>query len=719
MHKRFLLAILFLPIFAVSAWADEGMWLLPTIDSTLAQRLNRLGCTRVSDLNNFGNHSMARAVVKLGSGCTGSIIGRNGVVLTNYHCVSDALQQHSNAEHNLIANGFYAESLANELPIEGMTVAITTGMYDITKAVRNGVAPATPLSEAQPQIAKNIAAILDTASRHEGVEAHIAPQFAENCYILITQKVFRDVRLILVPPASIGKFGGDADNWQYPRHTGDFALLRIYSNASNEPADFSQQNKPYRAETILSISQDGYQENDLSIVMGYPAVTQRYATPEEIEYNRSYVYRAQLNVWQRLVPIWDSLSAKDPNYAAAILPKREIVANYLKYYQMQNEAIDSYHLLEQRGNESTAFGAWYAQTPERKEKYFGALSDIGSGIRAASQPRYHFVLLLEALRLGMPLASTASHFAALADALSAKDKTAAEALRTQFKEQYLSSSRSEMDINNDRLSTSAMLSLLTEKLPLEDRPAAIKGLNSQADINAFLDNAYAKSLFASREKVENFLDNPSLKKLKRDPLYLLATSITDKLNELQRSLDPAAKRIEEGRHRYMAGLLEQYADSALYPDADGSLRLSYGHVKSVSPADGIRIAHFTTVTGMAEKAKTGKPEYKMDAQLRQLQENGAFSGFQLENGQMPLNFITTNDIIGGNSGSPVMNKDGELIGLAFDCNSEGAIGQYQFNADRARCICVDIRFMLLYTKIQRNTRVFEELSIFRKRMGNR
>lgn len=716
MKKYIVLLSSILLLIATTVRADEGMWLLPSASPTVGTHLGKLGFMRVHDLSRpDGGPSLQKAVVKLSTGCTGSVISRSGLVLTNYHCVNNALQQHSNANHDLFARGFYAETLADELPIKGMAVAITTDMLDVTKSIRNGIAPDTPLSEAQAQIEKNKAKILDTISRQNGVEAHIVQQFSGNRYVLIIQKVYRDVRLVLIPPTNIGKFGGDTDNWTYPSHTGDFALLRIYSNNSNEPADYTPQNQPYNATSKLTISQDGYQEGDLTVVMGYPATTQRYATTEEIKYNRDCVQKAYIDVWQRLLPLWDSLASNNPDYAAAIVSNRESAANYLKYYQMQSRAIDEHSLITQRDNASTNFCAWYTTTPERNKKYFGTIADINESLSAASEPQYQVILLNEALRWGMPLTRLAAQFSELANALEAKDKTATEAFKTRMNDTYLSALYSQLDLKNDQLSTAASLSLCMEKLPVKEQPDVLQNLNGKQALDEFLGKTYAGSLFTSKDRVIEFLDSPSLKKLKKDPIYQLATSFQERIDALQKELAAPAKRLGNARQRYFEGLLEQHADSALYPDADGTLRLSYGHVKSLSPSDGVHLNYFTTVAGMAQKARTGKPDFRMNSDLHMLQKNNAFSGFQNENGQMPLNFITTNDITGGNSGSPVVNNEGALIGLAFDCNSEGVIGQYMFDNENARSICVDIRFVLLYIKMQKNMRVFNELSIFGKR----
>lgn len=715
MKKYIVLLAAILTLLATSLRADEGMWLLPGADPSIARRIGNLGFTRTTDLARTDGPSLRNAVVQLSTGCTGSVISRNGLVLTNYHCVSNALQQHSHATHDLFADGFYAETLHDELPIAGMTATITTGMADVTHAVLQGISPNTPLSEAQPQIEKNIARIVDSVAKRTGLEARITEQFSGNRYLLITQKVFRDVRLVLIPPANIGKFGGDADNWTYPRHTGDFALLRIYTDASNEPADYEPQNQPYKATSRLVISQDGYQEGDLTIVMGYPGTTQRYASAGEIKYNRNYVQKAYMDVWEQLMPIWDSLASSSPDYAAANVTNREIAANYLKYYQMQHRAIDAHQLIAQRDEASTDFNAWYASTPERKEQYFGTLTDLNSSLSAARDFKYQYILLNESLQRGMPLTRLAAQFSELATALKAKDKTAIEAFKAKFNDAYLSDLYKRIYLRSDQLTTAAALRLCTNKLSHQEQPSALRACSGKQELETFLSKSYSNSLFASKDGVLEFLAAPSLKRLKKDPLYELAASIEMRLDALQKELAPPTQQLRNARHRYLRGLLAQHADSSLYPDADGTMRLSYGHVKSLAPADGVHLSYFTTVAGMAQKEKSGKPEYRMNPTLSKLQKHGAFSGYQNEDGQMPLNFITTNDITGGNSGSPVLDRDGALIGLAFDCNSEGVIGQYMFDNALARSICVDIRFVVHYVKIQKNLRVFEEMSIFAKR----
>lgn len=688
--------------------------MLPSADTTIAQRLGKLGFTRVTDLARTDGPSLRNAVVQLSTGCTGSFISRNGLVLTNYHCVSNALQQHSNATRNLCADGFYAETQADELPLQGMAVTITTGMFDVTAAVRKGIKASAPHAESQAQIASNITHIIDSAARQSGASARIVQQFAGNRYLLITQMVFRDVRLVLIPPANIGKFGGDTDNWTYPRHTGDFSLLRVYAGQDNAPADYSAQNQPYKAASLLTISQNGYAEGDLSVTLGYPGTTQRYATAGEIEFNRDYAQKAYTDVWERLIPLWDTLAAHRPNYAAANISNRMASANYLKYYQMQREAIDLHGLIAQREDAANDFCAWYAAEPARKDEYFGVISDLNASLNASRELKYQYILLNESLRRGMPLMGIAARFSTLASALKAKDRTATEEFKAQLNDTNLNRMYEKLDLECDRATTAASLGLCLEKLPREALPDALQAINGAQELNGLLDQGYANSFFTSKEGLKAFLAHPSLKKLKTDPLYQLALSITTRRDALRKQLEGASRQFHDAQQRYLKGLLAQHADSSLYPDADGTLRLSYGRVKSLNAADGVHLNYFTTLAGMAQKAASRKPEYEMNSLLAKLQKHGAFSGYQNEDGQMPLNFITTNDITGGNSGSPVINQDGELIGLAFDCNSEGVIGQYTFDGANARCICVDIRFVILYVKLQKNLRVFNELPIFAK-----
>lgn len=697
-----------------TAFADEGMWLLPNLTPSIVKRLDRLEFMRVSDLANANEPSFKDAVVKLSTGCTGSIVSRSGIVLTNHHCISNALQQIGKASPALTDDGFYAATLADEVHVEGMTVALPLAMLDITGLVRDGVSPNASIEEQQAQIGKNIARILDTATQHEGVEAYVAPQFAENRYTLISQRIFRDVRLVLAPPANIGKFGGDTDNWQYPSQTGDFAFLRIYANASNEPADFSPQNQPYKPTQFLSISPNGYQEGDLSLIVGYPAVTQRYATAEEIAFDRDFIRKAQIEVWSALIPIWDSIAAKNPSFASFIYPTREVTANYLKYYSMQRDAINADSILQQREAFSNAFRAWYSHSPSLEKKYSSALHSIHDGISAARNAQYQATLLREALRWGMPITQLAARFSLLDSALKANDKESIAAFKRQLNEASLDPLYTPSGMRSDSISTGAMLGLCLAKLPRRDWPTAFTSVISPDNVALSLDKAYAKSFFASKDRLLNFLNNPTLKKLKKDHIYQLASSMQQELNSLQQRLSHAQTLLRSGHQRYLEGLLEQYSDSVIYPDADGTLRISYGRVRSISASDGTRANFYSTLADMERKSRSGAREYQMNPSLKHLYDNRAFSGFQLDDGQMPVNFITTNDIIGGNSGSPVINATGDLIGLAFDGNEDGILGLYAFNRDNARSICVDIRFILLYTKIQRNLRIFNELSIYRK-----
>ena len=700
MMKKILCTLSALLLIVTGAWADEGMWLLPLIQKMNGKAMKDLGCRLTpEEIYSINNNSLKDAIVQFGGGCTGEIISDRGLLVTNHHCGYSSIQGLSTPEHNYLEDGYWAMSSRDELPVEGLTVKFLQSMTDVTPVLEK--AREAALKEYKDSA--NVNALADNAVKaaregliksaeadHPNCDVRITGFYNENVYYLIVYKIYRDVRFVGAPPASVGKFGGETDNWMWPRHTGDFSMFRVYAGKDNEPADYSEDNVPYVPKQSLKVSLKGINEGDYAMVMGYPGRTQRFQTAAQLN---QMLARQDISVAARTLrqSVMKEGMEADPAVRLQYANKYASSANGWKKWIGEKQAFAKLNIIGREEAKEAAFTKWVGANKKRTEAYGDALSMISEAVDSTTEGLKALYLLIEApfnvgaAEVGMSwmMAYTNSLSAAPSDTAGAYE-AARSAVLAAFK-----------DYNEplERKIAAAMLDFYRKNAKPENY-LNITGFDfATMDIQEYVDWLFDNSIFSSREKF-NAAGDITVGAVAADPAYAYYNALMDvymKVLPVQRKWAP---QISEGSRKFAAGLLEWEKGKPSYPDANSTMRLSYGTVKAYSPADGILYRYYTTLNGVMEKEDPENYEFKVPAKLKELWNARDFGQYAGPDGMVPTCFLTTNDITGGNSGSPVLDADGCLIGLAFDGNWESMSSDVMFEPDLQRCICVDIRYVL-------------------------
>lgn len=687
----FLIVSLFLSITPVVA--DEGMWLLPLLEKLNGKKMKELGFKlSAKDIYDINNSSLKDAVVHFGGGCTAEIISDQGLVLTNHHCGYGAIQRLSTVENDFLQNGFWATSQQAELPA-ALSVTFLESFTDVTAQVNastNGITDEAKQTEARLNAIK---AIEDAAKTNKYLTARVSSFFGGNQYFLIVSKVYEDVRFVGAPPSSIGKFGADTDNWMWPRHTGDFSMFRVYADKDGNPAPYSKDNTPLKPKKSLTISIKGIQEGDFSMIIGYPGRTSRYMTSFELK-ERTDISNA-IRIYSRGirqdVMLKDMLA--DPKVRLQYANKFAGSSNYWKNSIGMNEAVKKLKVTDKRVAEEKAFSNWVKADPARAEQYGSALKEIEEAVNRRSTPLYVYTYLTESLN-NIEISGVASLFR---DILPLLEKESSEELTDKIKNALKRTESFYTNYNapTDKKVTAAMIQIYREKVDKAYYPSFFKIIDDQfgGSIDAYVDFLFTNSIFTSAEKLTKALsDNP--KAILSDPAYEIYKSITLLVPSIQKQIVESTALFNKGQKAFIAGLMEMNAGKAMYPDANSTMRLTYGQVMSYKPKDAVKYEFVTTLDGVMEKEDSTNWEFVVPSKLKELYNTKDFGQYALKDGRMPVAFISTNDITGGNSGSPVLNAKGELIGTAFDGNWEAMSGDIVFEPNLQRCINVDIRYTL-------------------------
>ncbi len=679
-------------LIATGAMADEGMWLLPLLQKLNAGAMKDLGCRLTPDQIYSINHSSLKdAVVIFGGGCTGEMISDEGLLVTNHHCGYGTIQALSSDEHNYLEDGYWAMSRDQELPAPGLSVTYLISMTDVTDQ----------LTKAADQDAAREALQKAAQESNPKCRVQVTSFYNENVWYLIVYKTYTDVRFVGAPPASIGKFGGETDNWMWPRHTGDFSMFRVYAGPDNEPAAYSPSNKPYVPAQSLKISLKGIKEGDYSMIMGYPGSTQRFQTEAQL---KAMLDRQAVSIDARTLRqdiMWKWME-KDPSIRLKYASKYAGSANGWKKWQGERLAFKNLGIIEKEQQKEANFMNWVGKNKKRQAKYGDALEKIKSGVEANTTA-------LDAQLIGETVANIEllgfSSGIQNAMARSIRDgqdstsalKTAIASLSKRYQDYYEPLDREE---------AAALLKYYREKAKPE---FYLNGLGDFAtmDIDSYINNLYDNSVFTSPEKLKAAVEEKGFNAIRKDPVNPLMNSILMTYAKLGAGMmgggrrpasggmaAPGSNDIREGSKAFTAGLLEWQKGKATYPDANFTMRLTYGSVLPYSPKDALTYNYFSTIKGVMEKEDPDNYEFKVPAKLKELYNKKDYGQYAMADGNLPVCFLTNNDITGGNSGSPVLNADGELIGLAFDGNWESMSSDVMFEPDLQRCICVDIRYVL-------------------------
>ncbi len=715
MRKNLTLLITLLFVCSLSIEADEGMWMLPYLEKLNIERMRELGLELdADDIYNINRSSLKDAVVIFGGGCTGEMISDRGLLLTNHHCGYSVIQSHSTIENDYLSDGFWAASPDQEIPSPGLSVVFLVRIEDVTDSILDQLDP--DLGEAERSIMINLLSrrLEREATQETHYFARVQPFFGGNRYYMMVYERFTDVRLAGTPPSSIGKYGGDTDNWMWPRHTGDFALFRVYSGPDGLPADYSEDNIPVRPKHHLPVSMRGVEPGDFAMVLGYPGGTTRYMTSYEVDdvLRITHPNRIKIRGLRQDILIEDMLASDKVRIQYA--NKYSNSSNYWKFSIGQSEVLERLGIYDRKKTIEQEFREWMANDRERSIQYGDALGLIERAVISRRDYSHAIQYINEAILRSceiVTMANRANNLQRLLAEGSAGQQEIAGAVET------LSNAAGSFyrDYNppTDRKVVAAMLELFYADVDTEYHPTVLSGIYEQyeGDFEAYAAHLFDNSVFASEQCLMDFLEDPISGVLDNDPALMLARSTFEKLGELREASQEYSHDMSRGQRLFMAGLMEMHPDSTFYPDANFSMRLTYGTAGGYNPRNAVWYDHITTLDGVMEKEDPDHHEFVVPERLRELYSERDYGHYGV-NGLMPVNFITNNDITGGNSGSPVINARGELTGLVFDGNWEAMSGDIAFEPELQRSIAVDIRYILfIIDKYAGASHFIEEMTI--------
>jgi hypothetical protein len=684
MLKRFILFITVLSLGVGNVSADEGMW-LPFLLGKNYDQMRKLGLKITPEqIYSINNSSLKDAVVNFGNFCTGEIVSQDGLILTNHHCGFDAVQSHSSVEHDYITDGFWAMDRSKELSNPGLTATFLIRMVEVTDRF------AGKTEDEQEAIEKELEKEFGEANAYD---IEIEDFYAGNQKILFVYQIFKDIRLVGAPPSSVGKFGGDTDNWMWPRQTGDFSLFRVYMGEDGKPAEYSKDNIPFHPRQHLSVSTAGVKKDDFSMVMGYPGSTERYMSSYEVAMNYNQSNPAKIKIREKRLALMKEDMDVNQEVRIQYASKYARVSNYYKYFIGQNQGLKRLHVIADKEVEEAAFEAWVKQDSSRTQKYSFVISDYKKIFESYSKINLPYVYIQEAA-FGTEILEFAYKTNKYYNLLKAgKADNAAKDNVFHTGEEYFK------DYNKatDQKVFAALLEMYYKDIDKSLHPAIFGVVEKKykGDFKKYAAMVFAKSIFANKALFDAFMANPTAAALEKDPAFVCMSSI---IVDFRRDVGPALGavfgRLEDNNKLYLKGILEMRANEVLYPDANFTMRLTYGTVQDYVPRDAVYYNYYTTLEGIIEKEDSTNEEFIVPKKLKELYNTKSYGAYANAEGKLPVCFITTNDITGGNSGSPVMNANGELIGIAFDGNWEAMSGDIIYEPSLQRCICVDIRYVL-------------------------
>ena len=693
MKKHILLLAACLQLISSVVRADEGMWLLHMLQRINEAEMQQMGLNLTAeDIYSINQACLKDAVITLNGGsCTAEIISSKGLVLTNHHCSYGAIQGFSSVEDDILTNGFWAKSLAEEKPIPDFNVSFLVRIEDMTERVLEMVTSSMSESERDEAIGGAIAAIEEEASADNDYRVQVKSFYYGNEFYLFVYNDYEDIRLVGNPPESIGKFGGDTDNWMWPRHTGDFSMLRIYADADNNPAEYSEDNVPFTPKRHLKVSLDGVNNGDFSMIMGYPGSTDRFLSSWGITQALDLYNPAVVNVRDLKLRTMKEHMDADPAVRIQYAAKYAQTANYWKYYIGQSKGLRALDVHGKKEEIERQFVEWTNQNPDRQAEYGEALDLITDYYASTDATVIGNVYTLEAGLLANDLILFAYRVGSLAGGLF--DEGSADAARERLAG-LADGFFKDFDRATDRDLFERVMAKYMADIPADQCPAFFATVNDKykGDFGRYADKMYSKSPLVDADRFADFLANPSEKVIEKD----LAISAAMSLIAMYRAhfASPDQVKFDRGYRLFVKGLREMNPDAMWYPDANSTMRLSYGTIGDYDPADAVHYDFVTTARGILEKKDNTNPEFVVHPELETLVRNKDYGRYADENGDLVLCFISNNDITGGNSGSPVMNGNGDLIGLAFDGNWEAMSGDIAFEPALQRTISVDIRYVM-------------------------
>ena len=719
--KKVIYVLFTIIIFASSlkSRADEGMWIPLLLGELNESEMQAMGLKiTAEEIYSINHSSLKDAIVIFGGGCTGEIVSDQGLLLTNHHCGYGAIQRHSTLEHNYLKDGFWAMNRSEELACPKLTATLFHRMEDVTERVLLGVTDDMSEEERKLTIKINISIIEEEASEGDRYKTRVAPFYFGNEYYLLVGSVFKDIRLVGAPPSNIGKFGGDTDNWMWPRHTGDFSVFRIYVNPDNEPANFSEDNVPYKPKKALDISIKGVEDDDFTFVFGYPGRTQEYLPSYAIRQITEVVNPIRINMRGRALDIINAAMNQDELVRIQYSSKQSGIANGWKKWIGENKGIKKLDGIEKKEAFEIRFTDWVEADPDRSNNYgqllpgFESIYEEMTPLNIASAYLSEMARMIDALRI-------ANRFEDLVKLSIEKNRNI-----TDFNEKMEKMKNGipsyfknfNQDIDKDIFIT--LLEICYQNLDETYWPAVFYEIREKfhGDINAYADMVYEKSIFTSEEKLTAFMSNykaSKYKKIIKDPMFILSMDGSDVMNV---EIKPQQRKLDNKRNQlmraYMKAQMEMQSDHRFYPDANFTLRVGYGRVKGYYPMDAVYYNYFTTLTGIMEKENPDIFDYVVEDRLKELYNSKDYGKYADKDGTMHVCFIASNHTSGGNSGSPVLNGNGELIGINFDRCWEGTMSDLMYDPEQCRNISIDIRYLLfIIDKFAGAGHLVEEMNI--------
>jgi hypothetical protein len=697
--KTTVITLLFILCLSPFSKADEGMWIPLLIEKYNIKLMQEKGFKlSAEDIYSINKACMKDAVLSFGGGCTGELISSEGLLITNHHCGYGQIQTHSDLQHDYLTNGFWAMSHDQELLNPGLTVTFLKRMEDVTDKVLNGVTDEMNSADREKIINTRINEIRRKAIEGTTYSASIRPFYMGNQYFLFVNESFRDIRLVGAPPSAIGKFGGETDNWIWPRHTGDFSLFRIYADKNNKPADYSKDNVPYKPGYFFPISLKGVKEGDFTMVFGYPGSTSEYVPSYHIDMVKNYINPKMIAIRTKKIEIMEAAMATDPLIRLQYSAKKSGIANSWKKWIGEIQGLDKMNTIAKKQEFESAFAKWAAEDNSRNIKYGNILPKYKELYASLKD----YTLVNSYTNEVMTGADVIGFARGIKPLVELYEKGGSEVEKNAAKVNILESAIGffkDFNKGTEKKLFIAVMKMYGENLDLKwQTPEYIKFKAScNGDFQTAADKLYNKTVFADEKKFTEFVKNfdaASVSKVKKDQFYILSVGSVEFItNKIRGELTRINSEIQLLNKTYMTAQMEFDKAKMFYPDANSTLRVAYGQVKGYKSKDAVNFTYYTTLKGIMEKDNPEIYDYDVPARLKELYKNRDF-GRYTQDGEVPVCFIANNHTTGGNSGSPVINSEGQLIGVNFDRAWEGVASDLAFNPDQSRNISLDIRYAL-------------------------
>ncbi|MDR1112848.1 MAG: S46 family peptidase [Bacteroidales bacterium] len=701
------LALFFCGIFMLNiaaVHADEGMWLLSLLGKNYEQMKKQGFKLTPEDIYNVNQGCLKDAVVGLGHDgnpfrhfCTGELVSSEGLFTTNHHCGFSMIQSHSTVENDYLRDGFWAMSKEEELPNEGVTATILVRMEDVTSHILSALNDNMSERERNKIIDSLSKIITQEATQGTVYNAQVADMFAKNQFFMLVYIIYKDVRLVGAPPSSMGKFGGDTDNWEWPRHTADFSMFRIYTDKNGNPAPYSKENIPLKPKHFFPVSTKGMQDGDFSMIMGFPGTTQRFLTSYGLDETMNITNQLRYDIRTVKINVLRKEMATDQKIRIQYASKYASCSNYWKYSLQQNKALKNLNTMAVKQEIERNYQQWANQ--QSNPKYKEALNNIKESYEKRAKNRASILYLSEGILSGPEMLYFAfEQVNNIYGLFQLEDKDSIADMRAQLYKEW-DEFYKDFDPEVERKLLANMLDYTYKNMNKDDCPdffISVLEKKFKGDAAKYADFLMSKSIFTSKEKLQEVLNNTKNwdKLLDKDPAFVAGLSAFKQYRELYLASRAYNEIIAAGERYFVSGLLQMNKDKNFAPDANSTIRLTYGNVHEYEPKDGVTYHYYTTLAGVMQKEDPNSSEFYVPAKLKELYQKKDYGNYADANGDLPVCFITNNDITGGNSGSPVLDAQGNLIGLAFDGNSEAMSGDIDFEENMQRCINLDVRYML-------------------------